>query len=111
MSDAPWKSFEKFHEDRGFPQIIVGFSCQRSEALVVFVHVVVLHSEVFDFQPRFGISVSVQESIIEGIEEVEPRVWVFIARVKDVSLNSDEISDKGAGYEGEGEGYFALIGV
>ena len=54
---------------------------------------------------------SVQESIIEGIEEVEPRVWMFITRVKGVPLNSDEISDEGAGYKSEGEGYFALIGV
>ena len=54
---------------------------------------------------------SVQESIIEGIEEVEPRVRVFVAHVKGVSLNPNEISNEGAGYKGEGEGYFALIGV
>ena len=52
-----------------------------------------------------------QESIIEGIEEVEPRVWVFIARVKGVSLNPNEVPNEGTGYKGEGEGYFALIGV
>ena len=54
---------------------------------------------------------SVQEPIIEGVEEVEPRVWVFVARVKSVSLNSNEISDERSGYKGESEGYFALIGV
>ena len=54
---------------------------------------------------------SVQESIIEGVKEVKPRVWVFIACVKGVSLNSDEVSDEGAGYKSEGEGYLALIGV
>ena len=54
---------------------------------------------------------SVQESVVEGVEEVEPRVWVFIAHVEGVSLNSDEVSDKGAGYKGKGEGHFALIGV
>ena len=53
----------------------------------------------------------IQESIIEGIEEVEPRVWVFVAHVKGVSLDPNEISNKGAGYKGEGEGYLALIGV
>ena len=53
----------------------------------------------------------VQESIIEGVKEVEPCVWVFIACVKVVSLNPDEVSDEGAGYESEGKGYFALIGV
>ena len=89
----------------------MGFSRQCSEALVVFVHVVVLHFKTFNFQPCFGISVSVQESIIEGIEEVEPRVWVFIAHVEGVSLNPDEVSDKGARNKGQGEGYFALISV
>ena len=54
---------------------------------------------------------SVQESVIEGVEEVEPRVWVFVACVKGVSLNPNEISNEGARYKGEGEGYFALIGV
>ena len=111
LSNAPWKSFEEFHEDRGFPQIVVGFSRQRSEALVVFVYVVILHFEVFNFQPRFGISMSVQEPVIEGVEEVEPHVWVFIAYVKGIPLNSDEVSDEGARYKSEGEGYFALIGV
>ena len=79
--------------------------------MVVFIYVVVLHFEVFNFQPRLGISVSVQESIIEGIKKVEPRVWVFIACVEGISLDSDEVSDEGAGYESEGEGYFALVGV
>ena len=54
---------------------------------------------------------SVQESVIEGVEEIEPRVWVFIARIKGVTLNSDEVPDEGARYKGESEGYFALIGV
>ena len=54
---------------------------------------------------------SVQESVVEGVEEVKPRVWVFVAHVKSISLNPNEISDEGAGYKGEGEGYFALIGV
>ena len=53
----------------------------------------------------------VQESIIEGIEEVEPSIWVFVACVKGISLDPDEVSDEGAGYKSEGEGYFALIGV
>ena len=54
---------------------------------------------------------SVQESVIEGVEEVEPRVWFFVACIKGISLDSDEISDEGAGYEGESKGYFALIGI
>ena len=111
LGDASWESFEEFHEDRGFPQIVVGFSRQHAKALVVFFYVVILHFEVFDLQPRFGVSVSVQESIIESVEEVEPRVWVFIARVESVSLNSDEVPDEGSGYKSEGEGYFALISV
>ena len=54
---------------------------------------------------------SVQEPVIEGVEEVEPRVWVLVAYIKGISLNPDEVSDEGAGYKGEGEGYLALIGV
>ena len=54
---------------------------------------------------------SVQEFVIEGFQEVEPGVWVFVARVEGVALDSDEVSDKGARYESKGEGYFALIGV
>ena len=53
----------------------------------------------------------VQESIIEGVEEIKPSVWVFVARVEGVSLDPDKVSDEGAGYEGEGEGYFALIRI
>ena len=53
----------------------------------------------------------VQESIIEGIEEVKPGVWVFVAHVEGISLDPDEVSDEGAGYKSEGEGYFALIRV
>ena len=111
MGDASWESFEELHEDRGFSQVIVGFPCQRSEALIVFVYIVVLHPEVFNLQPCFGVSMSVQKSVVEGVKEVEPRVWVFIACVKGVTLDSDEVPDEGAGYKGEGEGYFALIGV
>ena len=79
--------------------------------MVVFVYIVVLHFKVFDLQPRLGIPVRVQESIIKGIKEVEPGVRVFVTRVESVSLDSDEVPDEGAGYKGEGEGYFALIGV
>ena len=111
MSDASGKSSEKFHKDRGFPQVIVGFSSQCSKAMVVFIHVIVFHPEVFDFQPCFGVSMSIQESIIEGVEEIEPRVRVFITCIKGISLDPDKIPDEGAGYEGESEGYFALIGV
>ena len=53
----------------------------------------------------------VQESVIEGVEEVKPRVWMLIARVKGVPLNSNKVPDEGARYKSEGEGYFALIGV
>ena len=53
----------------------------------------------------------VQESVIEGVEEVEPCIRMFITRIKGVSLNSNEVSDEGAGYKSEGEGHFALIGV
>ena len=53
----------------------------------------------------------VQESIIEGVEEVKPSIWVLVARVESISLDPDEVSDEGAGYKSEGEGYFALIRV
>ena len=53
----------------------------------------------------------VQEPVIEGVEEVEPRVRMFITCIKGVPLNPNEVSDKGAGYKSEGEGYFPLIGV
>ena len=79
--------------------------------LVVFIYVVILHFEVFDFQSRLRISMGVQESIVEGVEEIEPRVWVFVTGVKGVSLDSDEVPDEGAGYKSEGKGYFALVGV
>ena len=53
----------------------------------------------------------VQESIVEGVEEIEPSIRVFIARIERVSLDPDEVSDEGAGYKSEGEGYLALIRV
>ena len=89
----------------------MGFSCQGSEALVVFIYVVVFHPQVFDLHSHLGVSMSVQESVIEGVEEVEPCVWFFITSIEGVSLDSDEVSDEGTGYKSEGEGYFALIGV
>ena len=45
------------------------------------------------------------------IKMLATSVWMFITRVQCVPLDSDEVSDEGARYEGEGEGYFALIGV
>ena len=79
--------------------------------MVVFIYVIVLHFEVLDLQPRLGVPVRVQESIIEGVEEIKPSIWVFVANVESVSLDPDEVSDEGARYESEGEGYFALIRI
>ena len=75
------------------------------------IYVIVFYLQVLDFHSCLGVSVGIQESMVKGVQEVKPGVWVFITRIKRVTLNSDEVSDEGTGYEGEGEGYFALIGV
>ena len=71
----------------------MGFSCQRSEALVIFIYIIVFHPQVFDLHSCFGVTVGVQEPVVEGVQEVEPGIWFFTAGVEGIALNSDEISD------------------